>query len=148
MSAQNDSDLSMLDLFRTDAETQLRALDAGLLALERDNSSAAHLEACMRAAHSLNGAARIIGLNVGAEIGHAMEDCLVAAQRGSIVIGREHIDVLLQGADLLKRIAETPEAQIEEWSGARRMEVDVFLGTLRGVREGASSTGKIGRAHV
>lgn len=136
--AQSFSDPSMMDLFRVDAETQLQALDAGLLALERDSASAPQLEACMRAAHSLKGAARIVGLNVGAEIAHAMEDCFVAAQRGSIVLGREQIDVLLQGADLLRRIAQTQEAQVAEWSGARRMEVDVFLGTLRGVRAGGA----------
>lgn len=141
MSAPDYSDLSMMDLFRLDAETQLQALDAGLLALERDGSSASQLEACMRAAHSLKGAARIVGLNVGAEVAHALEDCFVAAQRGSIAIGPEQIDVLLQGADLLKRVAQTPEVQVPEWSGARRMEVDVFLGTLRGVREGVTNSG-------
>ncbi|HVS22200.1 MAG TPA: hybrid sensor histidine kinase/response regulator [Gammaproteobacteria bacterium] len=141
MSAPDLSDLSMMELFRLDAETQLQALDAGLLALERDNASAVHLEACMRAAHSLKGAARIVGLTAGTDIAHAMEDCFVAAQRSAIAIGREQIDVMLQGADLLKRIAQTAEAQIAEWSGARRMEVDVLLGALRAVREGASDSG-------
>ena len=141
MSTPDFIDPSMMDLFRVDAEAQLQALDAGLLALERDNASSVHLEACMRAAHSLKGAARIVGLNVGAEIAHAMEDCFVAAQKGAIVIGREQIDVLLQGADLLARIAQTPEAQVADWSGSRRMEVDVFLGTLRGVREGTKDSG-------
>ena len=37
----------------------------------------------MRAAHSLKGAARIVGLDVGVRVAHAMEDCFVAAQRGA-----------------------------------------------------------------
>ena len=131
MSGQDLSDFSMMDLFRLDAESQVQALDAGLLALERDNASASQLEACMRAAHSLKGAARVIGLSVGVEVAHAMEDCFVAAQRGTIVLGRSQIDVLLQGTDLLKRIAHTPETQLDEWAGARRLEIDVFLGALR-----------------
>ena len=131
----------MMELFRVDAETQLQALDAGLLALERDSASATHLEACMRAAHSLKGAARIVDLQAGAEVAHAMEDCFVAAQRGAVSIGREHIDVLLQGADLLRRIAQTPEAQVPEWAGARRMEIDVFLATVRDVRQGVVGVG-------
>ena len=141
MSAQDFSDLSMMDLFRLDAETQVQALDAGLLALERDSAAAAQLEACMRASHSLKGAARIVGLNVGVEVAHAMEDCFVGAQRGSIVLGPAQIDVLLQGADLLKRIAQTPESSIPEWAGEKRMEVDVFLGALRDAVAGARDTG-------
>jgi two-component system sensor histidine kinase and response regulator WspE len=141
VSAQDFSDLSMMDLFRLDAETQVQALDAGLLALERDSAAAAQLEACMRASHSLKGAARIVGLNVGVEVAHAMEDCFVGAQRGSIVLGPAQIDVLLQGADLLKRIAQTPESSIPEWAGEKRMEVDVFLGALRDAVAGARDTG-------
>ncbi len=119
MSGQDLSDLSMMDLFRLDADSQAQTLDAGLLALERDAVAAAPLEACMRAAHSLKGAARVIGLNVGVEVAHALEDCFVAAQRGALLLGRAQIDVLLQGADLLKRIAHTPEPQLGEWAGAR-----------------------------
>jgi two-component system sensor histidine kinase and response regulator WspE len=144
VSAPDYNDLSLMELFRLDAETQLQALDAGLLALERDSASPTHLEACMRAAHSLKGAARIVGLQIGAEVAHAMEDCFVAAQRGAVAIGREQIDVLLQGADLLRRIAQTPEAQVPEWAGARRMEIDVFLGTLRGVRQGGGAQAPAG----
>ena len=36
----------------------------------------------MRAAHSLKGAARIVGLDAAVRVAHAMEDCLVAAQKG------------------------------------------------------------------
>ena len=62
MTAPDYNDLSLMELFRVDAETQLQALDAGLLALERDSTSATHLEACMRAAHSLKGSAGNIGV--------------------------------------------------------------------------------------
>ena len=53
----------MLELFRLDAEGQVQALNVGLLALERAPTAADQLEACMRAAHSLKGAARIVGLD-------------------------------------------------------------------------------------
>jgi two-component system, chemotaxis family, sensor histidine kinase and response regulator WspE len=141
VSGQDLSDLSMMDLFRLDAESQVQTLDAGLLALERDNVAVTHLESCMRAAHSLKGAARVVGLSVGVEVAHAMEDCFVAAQRGALLLGRAQIDVLLQGADLLKRIAETPEAELGEWAGARRLEIDVFLSALRDTVAKARETG-------
>src|SRR5687767_14820778 len=105
MSSHDLSQHSMLDLFRLEAESQVQVLTSGLLALERDHSAADQLEACMRAAHSLKGAARIVDLPVAVRVAHAMEDCFVAAQAGRVVLGREGIDVLLRATDLLGRIA-------------------------------------------
>ena len=136
MSAPDLSDMSMMELFRLDAEAQLQALTAGLLALEHDTRAADRLEACMRAAHSLKGAARIVGLDVGVRVAHAMEDCFVGAQRGAVKLRQSDIDVLLRGGDLLNRIANTAEADIPLWAGDRRVEVDVLLAALQTVLEG------------
>ncbi|MFL6535987.1 MAG: hybrid sensor histidine kinase/response regulator, partial [Pseudomonas sp.] len=96
---------SLLELFSLEAEAQTQVLSAGLLALERDPTQADHLESCMRAAHSLKGAARIVGVDAGVSVAHVMEDCLVSAQERRLVLRAEHIDALLQGTDLLTRIA-------------------------------------------
>ena len=79
MSTHDLSQLSMLDLFRMEAESQVQVLTSGLLALERDHAAAEQLESCMRAAHSLKGAARIVDLADAVRVAHAMEDCFVAA---------------------------------------------------------------------
>ena len=89
MSAGDLSEIPMLDLFRMEAETQTQVMTSGLLALERDPIAAEQLESCMRAAHSLKGAARIVGLTVGVSVAHAMEDCFVAAQRGRLRLGQQ-----------------------------------------------------------
>ncbi len=104
-------DASMLELFQLEAEAQAQVLNAGLLALERNPTQADQLEACMRAAHSLKGAARIVGVDAGVAIAHVMEDCLVSAQEGRLRLTPEHIDALLQGTDLLLRVAK-PEAGV------------------------------------
>ncbi|WP_024616770.1 hybrid sensor histidine kinase/response regulator [Pseudomonas kilonensis] len=98
-------DASLLELFSLEAEAQTQVLSTGLLALERDPTQAEYLESCMRAAHSLKGAARIVGVDAGVSVAHVMEDCLVSAQERRLVLGAEHIDALLQGTDLLTRIA-------------------------------------------
>ncbi|UVL85070.1 hybrid sensor histidine kinase/response regulator [Pseudomonas sp. B21-028] len=98
-------DASLLELFSLEAEAQTQVLSAGLLALERDPTQADSLESCMRAAHSLKGAARIVGVDAGVSVAHVMEDCLVSAQERRLVLGAEYIDALLQGTDLLTRIA-------------------------------------------
>lgn len=98
-------DASLLELFSLEAEAQTLVLSAGLLALERDPTQADYLESCMRAAHSLKGAARIVGVDAGVSVAHVMEDYLVSAQEGRLYLRPEHIDALLQGTDLLMRIA-------------------------------------------
>ncbi|MDF3156276.1 hybrid sensor histidine kinase/response regulator [Mesorhizobium sp. XAP10] len=121
MTDEDFSQVSMLSLFQAELETQSQALTAGLLALERNPVAADALEACMRAAHSLKGAARIIDLMPAVKVANAMEDCLVAAQRGNVRVGREHIDALLQGSDLLKLIASGSSSE------PANSEVETFL---------------------
>jgi two-component system sensor histidine kinase and response regulator WspE len=121
MTPEQMRDASLLELFSLEAEAQTQVLSAGLLALERNPTQADQLESCMRAAHSLKGAARIVGVDAGVNVAHVMEDCLVSAQEGRLYLSPEHIDALLQGTDLLLRIA-TPNnsvtpANIETYVG-------------------------------
>ncbi|WP_223546574.1 hybrid sensor histidine kinase/response regulator [Pseudomonas sp. A-B-19] len=119
MTPEQMRDASLLELFSLEAEAQTLVLSAGLLALERDPTLADQLESCMRAAHSLKGAARIVGVDAGVSVAHVMEDCLVSAQEGRLLLRPGHIDALLQGTDLLMRIAtpgSTPgDAEIDAY---------------------------------
>ena len=82
------SGFSLMDLFRSEADGQVALLTEGLLALEgeSDAPSPSALESLMRAAHSLKGAARIVGLDAAVRVAHALEDNFVAAQRGEFAI--------------------------------------------------------------
>ncbi|WP_207847360.1 MULTISPECIES: hybrid sensor histidine kinase/response regulator [unclassified Pseudomonas] len=110
MTPEQMRDASLLELFSLEAEAQTQVLSSGLLALERNPTQADQLESCMRAAHSLKGAARIVGIDSGVSVAHVMEDCLVSAQEGRLLLRPEHIDALLQGTDLLMRIATPANA--------------------------------------
>ena len=81
-------DFSLFDLFRMEAEEQVGVLQTELIQVESGAATAASLEALMRAAHSLKGAARIIGLDVIVQLTHAMEDRFVSAQAGDASIQR------------------------------------------------------------
>ena len=118
-------DASLFELFKLEAEAQTQVLSAGLLALERSPTLADQLEACMRAAHSLKGAARIVGVDAGVSVAHVMEDCLVSAQEGRLLLQPEHIDALLFGTDLLMRIAtpgDNPVSQSDVEAYVQRLE--------------------------
>ena len=109
----------MLELFRVETESQKAVLTAGLLELERAPTAAKTLEALMRAAHSLKGAARIVNLPGIAQVAHVMEDCFVAAQQGKLRLGKGEIDVLLRGVDFFTQIARATERDITEWETMR-----------------------------
>ncbi|MEX3973269.1 hybrid sensor histidine kinase/response regulator [Paraburkholderia caribensis] len=130
-----DDDQSLLELFREEAAAQTRVLSDGLLALEHRPADAAALEACMRAAHSLKGAARIIGLQDGVDIAHVMEECFVGAQRGELQLTPAHIDVLLRGVDMLLRVGEAkPDAPVT------RADIDGFVARLASPESAARET--------
>ena len=123
----------MQELFRVEAENQTALLTSGLLELERAPASAEQLERLMRAAHSFKGAARIVDLAPAVQIAHAMEDCFVAAQRGSLELGRPHIDALLRGVDWLVEVAGQNESSIAAWVEKRGAEMDIWLQLIRGL---------------
>ena len=127
MSGDDDlSHLSLLELYREETRTQTQALSERLLALESGEPDSVALEACMRAAHSLKGAARIVGVPLGVDIAGRMEECFVAAQAGTIALTATHVDVLLAGVDLLVRVGD-PQGQ-----PVTSTEIDVFAAALTG----------------
>lgn len=104
------SQFSMTELFRLEAETQLTVLAEGLMAVEAGADIARTLEALMRAAHSIKGAARVVGIDAAVQIAHAMEDIFVQAQQRQQALPRSLTDLMLRGVDLLQAIAfeQTP----------------------------------------
>ena len=108
---------SMFDLFREEAETHCASLESGLLKLEANpTDGGVAIEPLMRAAHSVKGAARIIGLDIAVGLAHAMEDVFVAVQDGKETLVSERVDQLLAGTDLLRSLSAIDEAAIEGWS--------------------------------
>jgi two-component system, chemotaxis family, sensor histidine kinase and response regulator WspE len=129
------SDLSMLELFRMEVETQSTVLTEGLLGLDGAADSTPHLEELMRAAHSLKGAARIVGRQAAVRVAHAMEDCFVAAQEQKRIISGELIDTLLGGVDLLNRMAGISDDILVSWEAAQQKEIEAFLVSLSSLAE-------------
>jgi two-component system sensor histidine kinase and response regulator WspE len=107
---------SMHELFRAEVETHCAALTDGLLALERTPEDVSVIAPLMRAAHSIKGAARIVGVDAAVSVAHHMEDAFVRIQKGLERTTRTRIDQLLEGNDFLLRIAALPEAEVASWS--------------------------------
>jgi two-component system sensor histidine kinase and response regulator WspE len=121
-------DFSLFELFRMETEEQVRVLQAELLQAE-SAASPANLESLMRAAHSLKGAARIVGLDPIVHLTHAMEDRFVAAQQGAALHSAD-IDRLLLATDWLTRIATIPETESGEWLEANAAALETFAASF------------------
>ncbi len=141
MSQPHDQDLSnfsMLDLFRQEVESQAALLTNNLLALEQDPTSRERLAVLMRAAHSIKGAARIVGLDAAVKVAHALEDVFVAAQKAQIVIQPDAADILLKGVDLLQQIAQAAEPPDGAGNPAAPADLEALLSQLAAIRSGAA----------
>ncbi len=130
------SGFSLIELFRMEAESHTATLSAGLLALEGTSASSETIEPLMRAAHSLKGAARVVGLEPAVHIAHALEDCLVAAQKGKLTLTAGDVDIMLLGVDFLVRIAAQSEAEFETWHANHASTIEALVTDLAAVREG------------
>jgi len=121
---------SLHELFKGEAEMHAAALSEGLVQLE-GASDAAAVEPLMRAAHSIKGAARVIGLDIAVRLAHAMEDVLVAMQKGREAIQASRIDQLLKGSDLLASLARVEEPEVPAWTTANDAAVTALVESLR-----------------
>ncbi|MBA4395839.1 MAG: hybrid sensor histidine kinase/response regulator [Syntrophus sp. (in: bacteria)] len=120
----------MLDLFRIELENHSRALEAGLVGAESDPAPE-RMEPLMRAAHSIKGAARIVGLPAAVTLAHAMEDILSAAQHDKIRLASGHIDLLLKGNDIFHALAQIETAFIPQALHDRRRPIEDLAQALR-----------------
>ena len=84
--SQAGSDEFLIDLFREEVRTNNQILTEGLVALEQGGAGPERLEAMMRAAHSIKGAARVVNVQPAVDISHAMEDCFVRAQKAELTL--------------------------------------------------------------
>ncbi|MDQ1336650.1 MAG: two-component system, chemotaxis family, sensor histidine kinase and response regulator WspE [Thermodesulfobacteriota bacterium] len=129
-------DPTMLDLFQAEVETHVAVLNDGLLALESNPGATDQLEALMRAAHSIKGGARVLGLDVAVRAAHVMEDCFVAAQKGEVSLGPDQIDILLRIVDILTQLAHSLSQGETDWLGRHRDEIDRLVGAISAIING------------
>jgi chemotaxis protein histidine kinase CheA len=137
----------MMELFRSEVETHSEALTSSLLALEQDSTATATLERMMRAAHSIKGAARIMHVDPAVDVAHAMEDCFVAAQKGTLKLTSDDVDILLRGVDLLVRISAATKSPQADWSSLGTS-VQTEVAELKGVLQGRPNSSGHSASHA
>lgn len=107
-------DQKMRQLFHTECEERLQKLDAGWLQLEKEPSNAVLIEDLFREAHSVKGAARMLGLLDIQDMAHGMEDDLGAIRKGSVVITETLVQRQLKTLDQLRQLVAAAVGQDED----------------------------------
>jgi two-component system sensor histidine kinase and response regulator WspE len=129
--AEAGVDPQMLGLFRDELQTHLFTMSDGLTALDADAGAADRLVAVMRAAHSIKGSLRILGLDAAVTLAHVAEDRLQEALRGSDLTSRD-VDVLLRTCDLFTELMQSSHPYRWVASAAPRLDALTSLIRLRG----------------
>jgi len=122
-------DLSIYDMFRMEAEEQTEQMQARLLALRSGDTNEVALRSLMRGAHSLKGAARIVGLGGAVRLTHAMEERFVAAQEGQTFTSSE-VDTLLRATDILRALADVREEEAPAWIATQESTITQIVAAL------------------
>ncbi len=125
----------LLDLFRVELENHTRVLEKGLVSAEGDQAPE-RIEPLMRAAHSIKGAARIVGLSQAVSLAHAMEDLLAAVQQGKLVLTGDHVDLLLTGNDLYAAMSRLGTTAIPDWLAEQEAALDRTAQDIRAALAG------------
>ena len=97
-------------MFYEEARELLISLEEGLMELERRQSDRAHLDKTFRAAHSLKGAAAMVGLAAIAEFTHGIEAVLERIRAGVLAVDSDIITTLLEARDHLSAMVEAEAA--------------------------------------
>src|SRR3954454_3193985 len=93
-------------MFYEEARELLISLEEGLLELERRQGDRAHLDRTFRAAHSLKGAAAMVGLESIARFTNGIEAVLEKIRGGTLAVDSDIITTLLESRDHLAAMVE------------------------------------------
>jgi two-component system sensor histidine kinase and response regulator WspE len=122
--------VSMMDLFREEVRAHTESLSHGLVTLESTAGDLRRIEPLMRAAHSIKGAARIVGIDRAVELAHALEEVLVAAQHGRVRITPAEIDIALRATDVLASLGKLGAEDVARWTAEYTPAVRELTGLL------------------
>jgi len=139
-----DIDAGLLELFREEVRSHGATLAQGLLELERDPSNPQRIEPLMRAAHSLKGAARIVGVDDAVELAHHLEDAFVSAGAGRLKLNADAIDAMLKATDVL---AAMGSGDLADWVRSRAAEARALRGVCAAIARGEIVAGRADRVN-
>ena len=120
-----DADQEMVSLFCSSAQDLLQDIEQGVLVLEENPNESTTIDTVFRAFHTFKGNAGVMNFVVLQRLTHELESLLDAARRGTFQLGRESIDLILQGADILKRYVTELSSQLSGVEVGRKISLPI-----------------------
>ena len=103
----SDNELTeILNIFQVEAEEIISKMNNSLLDLERNPKNKELILILFRNAHSLKGAARMIGFNSVQTLAHKMEDILDLAKENKLILNTKISDILYKTVDMISDIVK------------------------------------------
>ncbi|MEM7179834.1 MAG: hybrid sensor histidine kinase/response regulator [Spirochaetota bacterium] len=99
-------DKELSDLFRVESEEHISKIEDGLLIIEKQPEDGETLHEIFREAHSLKGAARMLGVLDVETLSHLLEELLRKASKGEISLSSQLIDQIYYTLDEIKKLVE------------------------------------------
>lgn len=110
--SDNESiDIEVLKIFQVEAEEIISKLNNSLLDLEKNPKNKELILVLFRDAHSLKGAARMIGFNNVQTLAHKMEDILGLAKDSKLIFNTKISDILYKTVDMISDIIKDSTEQ-------------------------------------
>jgi two-component system chemotaxis sensor kinase CheA len=131
-------------LFVEEAKGHLERISSGLLALESAPDDQSVIDGILREAHTMKGAAGMVGMMRVSRLAHRLEDLLVELRSGARRSTPELTDSMLMVVDALGRLIASPSSSEQDASDEAAMER--LLPTSRTPIAAAASNGA--RPHV
>lgn len=97
-----DADEQELELFLAENNDHLQLLDQHIVELETQPDNQQLIQSIFRSAHTIKGAAGLIGHQRMAELSHDMENVLDALRSGKLHVSSQIVDALLTALDSLR----------------------------------------------
>lgn len=121
---------ALLQTFLAEARDNLEAMEADLLALEREPDDRDRLHDVFRLAHTLKGDAGSLGFPRLSRYAHRMEDGLEAVRSGASRLTPEATTALLESVDVLRGMLARAAAGAEEERPDEEAGIDRLAGLL------------------
>lgn len=132
----------IISSFRAELAEHVQTLNDGLLAVEQQRISGPEKEETLgnlfRAAHSLKGAARAVGVNAIEQLAHALEDVLGALQHDKLVPTPEMFTACYKAVDAIQATQVAYEDG-ETTPPSESLQALMALGAFRSPTSGAAS---------
>ncbi len=100
-------DEELRDLYKTAASEHVQSIESALMELEKNPENIDPLKDLLRAAHTLKGDSRMLGVEDVETLIHQIEECLTPISKGQAMLDRALCNKIYKGLDTIKQLAHT-----------------------------------------